>query len=63
MSAQHISAALADMAWQQYEDASARASRFITGQQFDLLDTSHAEAREWLGIALDCEREAMRHGR
>ncbi|KAB8191347.1 hypothetical protein FKV24_008030 [Lysobacter maris] len=63
MTTQHISQVMADLAWDRYEEASARVSRFLSGAQLDLYDPAPAEAREWLGIAVACDREALRHGR
>lgn len=60
MSARHISAVLADVAWDRWEVASARARASLSGKQFDLFDTAFSEMEEWRGIALACEREALR---
>lgn len=51
--------ALVDQAWDRYEDASARASRFLRGEQRDLVDTAHLEAAEWLAIYRAVERHAV----
>lgn len=56
---QPISDVLAELAWERFEVASARAARFLQGEQQDLFDTSRAEAREWLGIAIACDMESL----
>lgn len=57
----HISSALADQAWERYEQASAHAARYITGQQLDLVEV--IEERDtrafWLETYLACERVAV----
>lgn len=62
MSHQHISATLADIAFDQFEITSQRASRFLSGEQIDMFDTSRLSAREWLSITAACDAEASRHG-
>ncbi|WP_187775594.1 hypothetical protein [Luteimonas suaedae] len=54
---EHVIAAAADAAFDRYEEASARAARYLTGAQLELFDTVSAEAAEWRGIWLACERE------
>lgn len=59
----HISTALADAAWERYEQASATASRYLRGDQLDFVTVAEErEARDfWLDTYLACEREALRH--
>lgn len=59
---QHISEALATQAWEQYELASARAARYITGQQLDLVDAIEDLALRtfWFETYLACELESLR---
>ncbi|MEZ0470082.1 hypothetical protein [Luteimonas salinilitoris] len=53
---QKIIEAAADAAFDRYEEASARAARYLTGAQPELFDTASAEAAEWHGIWQACER-------
>ncbi|WP_408953714.1 hypothetical protein [Lysobacter sp. Hz 25] len=57
----HISSALADQAWERYEQASAHAARYITGQQLDLVEViEERDARAfWFETYLACERVAL----
>lgn len=57
----HIAVALAEQAWQRWEEASQRAMALPPGTQRDMFDAAHAERREWFGIAMACEREVFRH--
>lgn len=56
----HVIEAAADEAFDRYEEASARAARYLSGSQQDLFDTARAEAREWHGIWQACESELAR---
>jgi len=58
----HISETLADMAWERYEEVSARAARYLSGEQMDLFHSfdTCALADEWWGIWRACEAEATR---
>lgn len=62
--AQHISAALADAAFDRYEQSSAQAARYIAGQQLDWVTVSEDRAVRdfWRDTWLTCEREAVKHG-
>lgn len=59
---QHISESLATQAWEQYEQASATAARYLSGQQLDLVTTIEERAVRafWLDTYLACERETLR---
>lgn len=65
MSAQHISVALADAAFDRYEEASAAVARYVRGQQQDLFVATEDRQRAafWRDTWLSCEREALSHGR
>ena len=56
----HVSEAMALAAFDRFEEASARASRILRGEQLGLFDLTCREANEWRGIWLACEREAAR---
>ena len=49
-------------AWERYEEASAKAARFLQGGQYDLFDTSRDEARFWFDTSQACAGEALRNG-
>jgi len=53
---QHVIEAAADAAFQQYADATERASRLRPGDQIDLEDSTFAEVREWRGVYVACCR-------
>ncbi|MEH6416215.1 hypothetical protein [Pseudomonas sp. CGJS7] len=57
----HISTALSDAAWERYEQASATASRYLRGEQLDLVTTADERAVRsfWLDTYLACERVAI----
>ncbi|WP_064749614.1 hypothetical protein [Lysobacter antibioticus] len=61
--AQHISTTLADLAWEQYEIASAAAARYLKGDQLDFITITdeRAACAFWLDTFMACERESLVH--
>ncbi|MEI2455325.1 hypothetical protein [Lysobacter firmicutimachus] len=61
--AQHISTTLAELAWDQYEVASAAASRYLKGDQLDFITTTDERAvcAFWFDTFVACERESLAH--
>lgn len=61
--AQHISTTLAELAWDQYEVASAAASRYLKGDQLDFVTVADERALRdfWRDTFIACERESLAH--